>query len=202
MTLRHNQEYADDFRIDLRNRIEDADGDVVVLLAILRMDARANDRNIASAFKLSWESFLWKTTTHHETIENELAADNAAEEIVDQNGCNGQIILLEHIASLGEYLLLRSLFFCATTHRTLSNEIAGKRPSLSSIWNGLKNYRFWILGSEGGGFDMREPVIPILLIGTERKRKSLHSYDSSILPFSVTYMMSRGNRKCEMGMEW
>ena len=53
MTLRHNQEYADDFRIDLRNRIEDADGDVVVLLAILRMDARANDRNIAPAFKLS-----------------------------------------------------------------------------------------------------------------------------------------------------
>ena len=107
---------------------------------------------------------------------------------------------MEHIASLGEYLLLRFLFFYATAHRTLSNEIAGKWPSLSSFWNGLKNYRFWRDGSEGGEFDKEEIAIPVLLNGTERKRKSFHSYDSSVSRFYVTYMMSGGNGKCEM--EW
>lgn len=65
---------------------------------------------------------------------------------------------------------------------------------------GQKNYRFWRDGSEGGGIDEEEVTIPALVIGTERKRKSFHSYDSSVSRFYVTYMMSGGNRKCEM--EW
>ena len=53
---------------------------------------------------------------------------------------------------------------------------------------------------EGGGIDEEEVTIPALVNGTERKRKSFHSYDSSVSRFYVTYMMSGGNGKCEM--EW